>query len=294
MIIQLFLLLVSPLSSVSFQQPSTYPGEKRGARDPRDFQRHVVYDTVACLNGARDDSKLSQTRQAPHGGFQTFLSTTMTKLTGSLLIVATCLSLSTSSLAADEDIAASSATSSSTVPIIQYCTRHEPGTPTNCVSTANVRQYDLYSPPWTFASSISATEVLARLKGAIQSVYGRDLVDLTETSETSIRAQVTRNLVVPDQLDFIVNPNDRVVVFSAREVSPAPRVSDFGALRQRLEQIRKTAGVFGVMGDAAQDTADGIEKSYYESLKEDQSPLGQLKAFYGLQTGEGFEDVFDD
>lgn len=224
---------------------------------------------------------------------QSQLSSVAVNVACSLLLVALWFSFPSVSLA-DEDVTTSASTTAPSPITIQLCVRNEPGVPTNCVSTANVRQYDLYSPPWTFASSISASEVLARLKGAIQNTYGRDLVDLTQVGDASIQAHVTRNLIATDELDFVVNPNDRVVIFSAREQSPTPRVSDFGALRQRLEQIRKTAGVFGVMGDALQDTADGIESSYYESLKQDQSPLGQLKAFYGLQSGEGFEDVFDD
>ena len=39
------------------------------------------------------------------------------------------------------------------------------GKATNCVSTSNVKDVDLYSPPWTY--EVSSDEAFARLKGAI-------------------------------------------------------------------------------------------------------------------------------
>ena len=41
------------------------------------------------------------------------------------------------------------------------------GTPANCVSTASVKQLDLYAAPWTWPDGLSVDEVAARLKGSI-------------------------------------------------------------------------------------------------------------------------------
>jgi hypothetical protein len=83
-------------------------------------------------------------------------------------------------------------------------------------------------------------------------------------------------------LEFLVNSQDKVVTFRA-EQDGEPSVSDFGAIRKQLDSIRQR-GKFGVMGQGV--TADTAPSK--------NGPLGQLKAFYGLQSGQGFEGVFDD
>jgi hypothetical protein len=50
-----------------------------------------------------------------------------------------------------------------------------------------------------------------------------------------------------------------------------------------LDGIRKEAKVFDVMGGSF----DSIENR-------GTGPVGQLKAFYGLQSGAGFEDLYDE
>ena len=66
-------------------------------------------------------------------------------------------------------------------------------------------------------------------------------------------------------------------------------ITDAKSHRLRLESIRKVAGVFGVMGagltsDSYGDLSRGREGGF----------KAQLKSFYGLQSGAGFEDVLSE
>ncbi|KAG7360166.1 DUF1499 domain containing protein [Nitzschia inconspicua] len=154
-----------------------------------------------------------------------------------------------------------------------------------CVSTSNVRQIDLYSPPWTFPSSYSADEIMSRLKGAIVTDSTCDIVQQDGNQHLVVQAKRPNDLFgTLDQLEFVINAQDQVVTFrsSAPEDSTA---TDFGLQRRRLDEIRKRAGIFGVMGDSM-NTADAAT-----TAERGNGPLGQLKAFYGLQSGGGFEDV---
>jgi uncharacterized protein (DUF1499 family) len=152
-----------------------------------------------------------------------------------------------------------------------------------CVSTANVRQLDLYLPPWTFDKS--ADEVMSRLKGAIVADLACRIVK--QEGNLYLRVEAKRNDLFSsvDELEFVINERDQVVTFRSTAVNEG---TDFGANRKRLEEIRKRAGIFGVMGDSM-NTADSVSTG-----ERGNGPLGQLKAFYGLQSGGGFEDVLLD
>jgi uncharacterized protein (DUF1499 family) len=154
-----------------------------------------------------------------------------------------------------------------------------------CVSTSNVRQIDLYSPPWTFPSSYNADEIMSRLKGAIVADSTCDIVQQDSNQHLLVTAKRPNDLFgTLDTLEFVVNAQDQVVTF--RSSAPEDNTStDFGLQRRRLDEIRKRAGVFGVMGESMK-TADSVTTS-----ERGNGPLGQLKAFYGLQSGGGFEDV---
>lgn len=149
----------------------------------------------------------------------------------------------------------------------------------NCVATASIKQLDTYAPPWTF-QTISADEVMARLKGVIMN----ENYEIVEQSNDYLKVNVPRGLV-QDQVEFLIRANDGVVTFRSAQLGEA-NVPDFGANRSRLEFIRKQAGVFGVMGEGR--TADSFQGD------RGKGPLGELKAFYGLQSGKGFEDVFEE
>jgi len=157
---------------------------------------------------------------------------------------------------------------------ISACTKaQDSNAATNCVSTANVRQVDLYMPPWTFPSSMPLDEVMGRLKGAILTDIK---LTVEEQSENYLRVSAIRNFAT-DELEFVVNPEERVIIFRSQQVD-GPEISDFGSQRKRLEDLRRRIKVFGVMGEEYKQ--EGV--------------LGQLKAFYGLQSGAGYEDVILD
>ncbi|GKY95708.1 hypothetical protein MPSEU_000531600 [Mayamaea pseudoterrestris] len=153
-------------------------------------------------------------------------------------------------------------------------------TSTNCVSTASVRNIDFYMVPWTYPDTMSTPEVLARLKGLIQS---DSTMTLESIGETYVSATASRNLgTCVDQLDFVIRPDDHVITFQSKQIQGSATTSDFGANRNRLEALRqKAGGIFGRMGEGL-ETAD-------TSVRE--GVAGQLKAFWGLQSGAGYEDV---
>ena len=154
--------------------------------------------------------------------------------------------------------------------------------PNNCVSTASVKQVSCYAPPWTF--QVTADEAAARIKGVIASDPSLHL--LQEQDNRLFIISATR-VGANDQVELLISDKDQVVTFRSYDTSENPPISDFGVNRKRLEYIRKTAGVFGVMGE-------GMTADSFEGRSNINGPVGQLKAFYGLQSGEGFEDVFAD
>lgn len=153
-----------------------------------------------------------------------------------------------------------------------------------CVSTANVRQLDLYMAPWTFSKPVD--EVMSRLKGAIVTDTNCEVVKQEGNQYLLVEAKRGDLFSTIDQLEFAINENDQVVTFSSAATNNDNR--DFGLNKKRLEEIRKRAGIFGVMGDSMK-SADSVSIG-----ERGNGPLGQLKAFYGLQSGGGFEDVLSE
>lgn len=153
-----------------------------------------------------------------------------------------------------------------------------------CVSTSNVRQLDLYSAPWTFDST--ADEALARLKGAVEAEPLNAIVSTEDSNSRHLFVDSKRSKLgtTAYRMEFIINEADGVITF--RSSAPSDLTGpDFGLQRKRLSEIRERSGTFGVMGESldSADTKSTGEKGY--------GPLGQLKSFYGLQSGGGFEDV---
>jgi len=169
--------------------------------------------------------------------------------------------------------------------IITPCLRRGGGKNTNCISTANVRQLDLYSPPWTF--NVTPEEAMARLKGIVDSDPTLERVVDNNSEPYYMRVTVNRKTIFKDEIQFILSPSDKVVFFRSEDIGDnAGSVSDFGAIKKRLESIRQQSnGVFGSMGESI-NSAD--------TAPTQNGPVGQLKAFYGFQSGKGFEDVFLD
>lgn len=161
---------------------------------------------------------------------------------------------------------------------IQKCTV---GGKAPCVSTSNVRQLDLYLPPWTFSKPVD--EIMSRLKGAIVADPTCEIVQQDGNQYLKVEAKRSDLFGTIDELEFVINEADQVVTF--RSAATNNENTDFGLNKKRLDEIRKRAGCFGVMGDSMM-SADSVSQG-----QRGNGPLGQLKAFYGLQSGGGFEDV---
>ena len=134
-------------------------------------------------------------------------------------------------------------------------------------------------PPWTFPESMSSDEAMARLKGVISS---DPKLEIIVQSDRYLKVKGTRNLGT-DEIEFLINPDDKVVTYISKRVDD-PDAGDFGANRKRLEELRKKSGVFGVMGQEY-SSADAAPR---------ENAFGQLKAFYGLRSGRGYEDLLLD
>jgi uncharacterized protein (DUF1499 family) len=202
------------------------------------------------------------------------------------LMAAGVIGNSPAASAADDDYtnngtpATATVTTTSTTYSIERCSV---SSQSPCVSTSNVRQIDLYSPPWTFATT-PPNEVMSRLKGAVTADPSCRIVQQDGSKYLAVEAQRPDLFGTVDRLEFVINDKDEVVTF--RSAAPLESTgTDFGIQRRRLDEIRKRAGIFGLMGDTL-DTADTKT-----SGERGNGPLGQLRAFYGLQSGSGFEDV---
>ena len=134
----------------------------------------------------------------------------------------------------------------------------------NCVSTKNVKQVDLYSR----FRSMEIKEI--------------------DADDKYIKFEVSRGLS-KNIGELLIRSDDKVVTFKVEEEASGGSFAELGGNRGVLETIRKSAGVFEVMGGGM--TAD----SYGDvSMGRGGGVKGQLKAFWGLQSGAGYEEVFDE
>lgn len=157
----------------------------------------------------------------------------------------------------------------------------------DCVSTANIRDAKgSYSPPWTF--EVSADEAFARIKGVLKADESFVVTEVDDDARY-VRAYAKRITVDQDEVEFLVRGDDKVVLFRSTARKNGS-VSDFGANRKRIDDIRRKGAVFDLMGGGM--TADSVDGG--GAAGRGNSPWGQLKAFYGLQKGEGFESVFEE
>jgi uncharacterized protein (DUF1499 family) len=173
----------------------------------------------------------------------------------------------------------------SVAPVIVPCEKTSSGT-NNCVSTASVKQVDVFMLPWTWPSETSVNEIVSRIKGVIaadsttlslvDSNADRRAHDANENFFFRLRA--ARN-VCTDEIEILVNPVDRVITFRSRQVEGPENISDFGANRQRLNEIRQRLAVVTVLGEDSADNGPREELS------------GQLRAFWGFQSGSGYEAI---
>lgn len=168
---------------------------------------------------------------------------------------------------------------------IEGCPKPVNGKPNNCVATSNIKQLENYSPPWKF--EVSSEEAFARLKGLIKNEPSYTVVEIDEDAKY-IRAEIPRINNI-DAVEFVIRGDDKVVVFKSNEIK-GNGLSDYGANKKRVDDLRlKSNGVFSLMGDGL--TADSIDGGKFGKRN---GIGGQLKAFYGLQSGEGFQSVFEE
>jgi uncharacterized protein (DUF1499 family) len=255
------IILAFVLKSKAFQSPLQ---EQRWSRVESSVKVHRDRQEDACAK-QHDHHQAKRTSQ----------SVRREVLKSLPLLVSASLGIRSNRASADDTTDSVVGPGGQAVPTISPCQRStDPSVPTtNCVSTASVRQLDMYMPPWTF-NGMTKQEVVARLRGAIASDSSMMLL---VDHPNYLKAHASRNFYT-DELEFVVNETDEVVTFRSSQVS-GPMVSDFNANRKRLDEIRVKARL-GIMG-----------QEYELADPSSEGPLGQLKAFYGLQSGEGFEDI---
>ena len=195
------------------------------------------------------------------------------KVLSTAAAVAASYLVSSATAACAVDDLVSSAEASSSSRSISACSKTSEASSSNCVSTASVRQIDLYMPPWKYPESINSDEAMARLKGAVSL---DDKLSIVEQKGDYLLVRATRNFCI-DELQFVIKPTDNIVTFRGQQVE-GPNVNDFGANRKRLDELRQNSGgIFTSMGDEALGSPSS------------EGALGQLKSFYGY--GQGFGDI---
>ena len=88
------------------------------------------------------------------------------------------------------------------------------GKATNCVSTSNVKDVDLYSPPWTY--EVSSDEAFARLKGAIAADSSLEVVE-SDKENRYLRVEAATPLFQgKDAVEFLLRGDeDKFVTFKS-------------------------------------------------------------------------------
>jgi hypothetical protein len=132
---------------------------------------------------------------------------------------------------------------------------------------------------------VSPDEAFARIKGVLKSDNAFVITEVDDEARY-IRAYAKRITADSDEVEFLVKADDKVVLYRSTARKNGS-VSDFGANRKRIDDLRKRGGVFDLMGGGL--TADSFDGG--DAASRGNGPLGQLKAFYGLQSGQGFESL---
>lgn len=237
--------------------------------------------TCVELNACTDENTNAISRSS-------FVKLTLSTMASSFLPLVQPSNASDEENSAGDRVAVDEATSNITKPTsrtIESCPKPITGKPNNCIATSNIKQLDNYSPPWTF--EVSGDEAFARLKGLMKTDASYQIVELDE-NDKYMKVDVQRTFNTKDCIEFLVKGDDKVVVFKSGEIEGIG-LSDLGINKKRLEDLRlKSGGVFNLMGEGL--TADSFESKKFGMRN---GIGGQLKAFYGLQSGEGYEDFFE-
>jgi len=171
---------------------------------------------------------------------------------------------------------------------IEGCPKPISGKPNNCVATANIKQLTTYVPPWNF--EVSPEDAFAKLKTLVAEDPTFKVVESDESS-LYLKVEVKRNFNTDDIMEFLVKRDDKVVLLkSIEKEKDSGSITDFGANRNRLVTLHnKSSGVFRAMGNGL--TADSYDGGAGGTRN---GALGQLKAFYGLQSGEGYQEILEE
>ncbi|GMH74529.1 hypothetical protein TrLO_g15858 [Triparma laevis f. longispina] len=176
----------------------------------------------------------------------------------------------------------------------------------NCLSSSNIKDITKYTPPWSYDTStdVAFERLLRSIEGDGNLRVTTSFLPTTTTpppppppsssdtlnlptpppSSPYITVSASRAFKDQDTLTFLFKPLDNLILLTTRENNDDAIVPDFGAQRSRLYNLRTESGFKEMGGDRGSADVTGKKES-----------LGtQLKSFYGLQSGKGWEDLLVD
>jgi uncharacterized protein (DUF1499 family) len=279
---------IPQFSVLSPSKSSTYVDRTNKVRQPRDVRTLHIAGLLSLRHSSSDEVVLhNSSNTIPKFDKVSRLITRIWSMYVVILFTTVTMSMATDSIG---DIS-----SVFEVPRIEACTTTSStaGSNTNCVSTASIKQVDMFMLPWTWPESISVNEVLSRFKGIIASdqtlslIESKTIHDTTKSNNNNndyyyYRIQAARN-VCTDEIELLLNSNEHIITFRSKQISGPDNISDFGSNRRRLEDIRHALKIVTIMGnnnDNNDESNEGIS--------------GQLRAFWGFQSGSGYESVLLD
>ena len=140
-----------------------------------------------------------------------------------------------------------------------------------CVSTSTVSSLRGYASPWMLGKG-SVQTLTSELKGR-----GYTLTAIIAPEEGAPEGQFVRGAADGETVEFLLKPAEGVVLYSS---SSAPSKFSLYDPRRQLESILSGAGFESAGGDTGEVKKEGF--------------VGELKAFYGMQSGKGWEDVLEE
>eukprot|EP00588_Corethron_pennatum_P032331 CAMPEP_0194347160 /NCGR_PEP_ID=MMETSP0171-20130528/105835_1 /TAXON_ID=218684 /ORGANISM="Corethron pennatum, Strain L29A3" /LENGTH=282 /DNA_ID=CAMNT_0039114381 /DNA_START=542 /DNA_END=1390 /DNA_ORIENTATION=+ len=141
-----------------------------------------------------------------------------------------------------------------------------------CLSTSSTKDIMKFTAPWEYdAGASSPGNVLVALKRAIVRASG----SITEENGGYLRADLNGF-----EMQYQVR-TDGVVTYKMAQAGGFRLPGGEKVIRSKLDEVKKVAGVFGSGGPQAGAVAN------------EEGALGQLKAFYGIQSGLGSEELLN-
>ena len=128
----------------------------------------------------------------------------------------------------------------------------------------------------------------------VSSINKSDKVKVTSRDDTNFVLRASADRIFPKQDEIVFKiENDGYVLFTSKEVDDMAVLSDIGEQQKRLEKIRLDTDLFRVMGDdiGGDGTVDAVGVITGTNGRD---PVSQLRAFYGQQSGTGYEDLLTD